>query len=90
MNTADWLEFEVTSPAQPGGLLVRIGAFGDRWVASVQCGGSSMSGLGATAREALRAALAPLGVRTTTSILAAPAMFGASVELLTWQSDLPA
>ncbi len=90
MNTADWLEFEVTVPAQPGAMLVRIGAFGERWVASVQCGGASMNGLGATAREALRAALAPMGAVMTTTVLAAPAMFGASAELLAWQSDLPA
>jgi hypothetical protein len=90
MNTADWLEFEVTVPAQPAGLRVRIGAFGERWVASVQGGGSSMDGLGATAREALRAALAPMGARTTTSVLAAPVMFAASAELIALQSDVPA
>ena len=90
MNSADWLEFEVTVPAQPAGLRVRIGAFGERWVASVQCAGASMDGIGATAREALRSALAPMGARTTSSILAAPAMFGASAELIAWQSDLPA
>ncbi len=90
MNTADWLEFEVNLPAPAATLRVRIGAFGERWVASVQCGDASMDGLGVTAREALRAALAPMGQRTATSVLAAPAMFGASAELIAWQPDLPA
>jgi hypothetical protein len=31
-----------------------------------------------------------MGPRTTTSVMAAPAMFGASAELIVWQSDLPA
>lgn len=90
METPNWLEFEVTLPAGADALRVRIGAFGERWAASVQCGPASMDGLGATARDALRAALAPMGARTVTSVLAAPAMFGASADLLAYQSDLPA
>jgi hypothetical protein len=31
-----------------------------------------------------------MGARTTTSVLAAPAMFGASAELIAWQTGQPA
>jgi hypothetical protein len=90
MNQADWLEFEVTVPAHPGGMRVRIGAASERWVATVESASRTSSGIGATAREALRAALAPMGAPITTSVLAAPAMFGASAELIAWQSGQPA
>jgi hypothetical protein len=90
MNQADWLEFEVTIPAEPAGMRVRIGAFGERWAAAVETAGGTSNGIGLTAREALRAALAPMGARTTTSVLAAPAMFGASAELIAWQTGQPA
>ena len=51
MNHADWLEFEVTVPAQPAGMRVRIGAFGERWVAAVEGVGGTSNGIGATARS---------------------------------------
>ncbi len=61
---------------------VRLGDFEGRWAAMVRCGTATTRGLGATAREALMAALAPLGPRATAALMAEPAMFGASADLL--------
>lgn len=82
MQTDRWIDFELSVDALRPALHLRIGDFGDRWVASVQSGESTTSGLGANAREALLAALAPLGARATTEVMAAPGMFGASAQLL--------
>jgi hypothetical protein len=41
--------------------------------------------VGATAREALVAALAPFGPRTSTAVMAAPEMFAASALVLAAQ-----
>jgi hypothetical protein len=82
MQTTRWIDFELNVTALTPAVRVRIGDYGDRWVASVQCGTSSTNALGANAREALVAALAPLGARATTEVMAAPRMFGASAQLL--------
>ena len=82
MQTTRWIEFELSVTAVIPAVRVRIGDYGDRWVASVQCGTSRTSALGANARDALVAALAPLGARARTEVMAAPMMFGASAELL--------
>lgn len=71
---------ELIGQAQP--VRVRVCERGDRAVAWVACGGRTSDGLGASAREALVAALAPLGRRLSTEIMAAPAMFAASAQLL--------
>ena len=82
MNGSRWVEFEV-QPARFGlSVFVRLGDFGDRWTASVQCGAASSNGLGANPRAALLAALYPLGPRATTLVMADPVMFGASADLL--------
>jgi len=61
---------------------VRIGDFESRWAAIVRSGSATSDGLGATARDALVAALAPLGARATATLMAHPTMFGASAQLL--------
>ena len=82
MNTSRWFDFEL-SPAVLGlAVHVRLGDFEDRWTASVTYGSATADGLGPTARDALVAALAPLGTRATTMLMAQPAMFGASADLL--------
>ena len=60
----------------------RIGEAGERCVASGQVGSRTTTGVGASAREALVAALSPFGARATTAVMAAPGMFGASAQLL--------
>jgi hypothetical protein len=82
MQTTRWIDFELSVTAVTPAVRIRIGDYGDRWVASVQCGTSRTSALGANAREALAAALAPLGARARTEVMAAPGMFGVSAQLL--------
>ena len=82
MEANHWVEFELRDSAVPWPVTVRIEERGERCVASVQCGDSTTRGLGLTAREALVAALSPFGSRTVTALMAAPAMFGASLQLL--------
>lgn len=71
---------EVMGLTQP--VCVRVSERGERAVAWVTSGSGASSGIGATAREALAAALAPLGRHRASEVLAAPAMFAASAQLL--------
>ncbi|HEX6655595.1 MAG TPA: hypothetical protein VF153_05220 [Candidatus Limnocylindria bacterium] len=82
MNNGHWVDLELTVTGLSQTVQLRIGCFGERSLASVELGAVRTSGIGATAREALVAALAPLGTRMTTTVMAAPAMFGASAQLL--------
>jgi ABC-type proline/glycine betaine transport system permease subunit len=76
------VEFAVEVATLAGPMQVRIDELGERSVASVAWGATSSSGLGATAREALVAALAPFGQRTLSAVMAAPVMFAASAAVL--------
>ena len=71
---------ELLGEAQP--VRVRVSERDERAVAWVACGGAAFNGIGATAREALVAALAPLGRRQASEVMAAPALFAASAQLL--------
>jgi hypothetical protein len=82
MNISSWVEFSVEVAGMPQPVSVRIAERDARAMASVACGRFSSSGLGATAREALVAALAPLGRKLAATVMAAPDMFGASVRVL--------
>jgi hypothetical protein len=82
VNTGRWLAFELAPTALPHPVAFRLGDFEERWVATVRCGTATTNGLGASAREALLAALGPLGARATAALMAEPAMFGASADLL--------
>jgi hypothetical protein len=82
MNEGHWLNLELSVAGIRDAMQVRIGSFTGRSVASVQVGAVRTNGIGGTAREALVAALAPLGTRMTTAVMCAPAMFGASAQLL--------
>lgn len=82
MNTSPWFDFDL-SPAVLGiAIHVRLGDFEDRWTASVSYGSATADALGPTARDALVAALAPLGERATAMVMAQPTMFAASADLL--------
>jgi hypothetical protein len=77
-----WVEFEVAPTSLGYPVAVRLGDYQERWVAVVQSGSVSTNGLGASARDALLAALAPLGERAIAALMAEPMMFGASASLL--------
>jgi hypothetical protein len=82
MHNNRWVEFEL-APAMLGySVSVRLRDFEARWLAVVQCRSGSTEGLGGSARDALVAALSPLGTRATAVLMADTAMFGASASLL--------
>jgi len=82
MRSANTVHVDV-SPARSACIFsMRLDPLGERWVAVVDCQHERHHGIGASAREALVAALAPLGKRTAASVMADPAMFGASLALL--------
>jgi hypothetical protein len=76
------VEFAVELIGQAQPVRVRVSVRGERAVAWVACGDLMSDGLGASAREALVAALAPFGRMLATEVMAAPAMFAASARLL--------
>ncbi len=82
MNTSRWIAFELPPTTLGHPVTVRLGDFDERWVAAIRCGSTTTNGLGASPREALTAALAPLGSRATAALMAEPAMFAASADLL--------
>lgn len=83
MNTGPaTVEFELHVSMTAAPFRIRVREAGPRSTASVACGAMATTGIGGTAREALVAALAPFGTRLTTAVMAAPAMFGASAEVL--------
>ena len=82
MNSSRWIDFELPAAAIGLPVSVRLGDFEDRWAAVVHCGSARSNGLGASAREALVAALEPLGVRARAVLMADPVMFAASAEVL--------
>lgn len=82
MQSTKWVEFQLSIAGVAETMTVKLREFGERSTASVQVGPTTHSGLGANAREALVAALAPLDARTTMAVMAAPDMFGASVAVL--------
>ena len=82
MITSQRVAFELTAPSLGFAVSVVLGNMNDRWLATAQCHDNRHVAIGATAREALAAALAPLGSRTAAILLADPALFGASVGVL--------
>jgi len=82
METSAWVELELHVGMADAPFRIRVREAGERSTASVACGSARTSGIGATAREALVAALAPFGSRTAGAVMADPAMFAASATLL--------
>jgi hypothetical protein len=82
MNDSRWVAIELPSTAIGLAVRVRLGDFGGRWLADVACGTTDSQAIGGSPREALVAALAPLGVRATAVLMAQPVMFAASADLL--------
>jgi hypothetical protein len=80
VNADGQIQFTITPVAPLPAVEVRMRRFGERWVA--QAGPVSPSvGVACTPREALAAALAPLGERTTRLLLADLSLLEPSVEV---------
>lgn len=60
---------------------IRIRELDGRWLAVADFGGEPEVGIGATARDALAAALATMGDRAAAAVMADPQLFGVSVAL---------
>jgi hypothetical protein len=60
---------------------IGLRSHGERWIAVADIGGKSEVGIGRNARQALEAALAPLGQRVAATCLQDLALLGPSVEI---------
>jgi hypothetical protein len=75
------IEFRLEPPTLGYGVTVRLRAIAERWLAVATSEGGEHLGLGGSAREALGAALFPLGPLAMRTLLADPGLFGASASL---------
>lgn len=75
-------EFALAVPGLGPTVEIRLGRFGDRWLAVARIGDDPEVAVGGTARQALEAALAPLGPRIASALLADTALLAPSVEIL--------
>jgi hypothetical protein len=82
MRSSQSVEFQLEPASFGSSVSVRLRREDERWLAVVDCRSVQLNGLGPTARAALVAALMPLGPRATATLMAEPAMFGASARLL--------
>jgi len=71
----------LTVPALPGGVEVSVRARSGRWIAKATWASGAQAGIGATPRDALVAALSPLGKQAIVELLASPDAFALSVQL---------
>ena len=76
------MQFRLSAPELDLSVDVRLRSFGERWIAVAEIAGDRELGLGASAREALAAALTSLGEAATTALLADPALFGPSTAVI--------
>ena len=60
---------------------IRLRQLDGRWLAVAEFGEEPEVGIGATARDALTAALATLGDRTAAALMADPQLFGLSAAI---------
>ena len=60
---------------------IRLRQLDGRWLAVAEFGDEPEVGIGATARDALTAALATLGDRTASALMADPQLFGLSAAI---------
>ncbi len=86
MNASSTLvrtQFTLSAPGRLDfSVRVRLGRFGDRWLAVAEIADEPEVGLGRTARQALEAALASLGEHAARALLADTALLAASVDIL--------
>lgn len=74
--------FRLSAPALAVRVDVDLRSLGERWVAAAEFQGRRELGIGLTPRQALTAALGPLGSRATAALLADPALMAPSAEIL--------
>ena len=75
------VNFRLGSPELGLEVDVRLRQVDGRWLAVAGYEGDPEVGIGATARDALSAALATLGSRAATALMADPQLFGVSAEI---------
>ena len=75
------VNFRLTSDELGLQVDVRLRRLDDRWLAVADFGGEHEVGIGASARTALSAALASLGPRAASGLLADPQLFSVSANL---------
>jgi hypothetical protein len=76
------VNFRLASPELGLDVAVRLRDVDGRWLAVADFDGEPEVGLGASARAALTAALATLGPRAATALMADPQLFGVSADLV--------
>jgi hypothetical protein len=76
------VNFRLASPELGLDVAVRLREADGRWLAVADFDGEPEVGLGASARAALTAALATLGPRAATALMADPQLFGVSADLV--------
>jgi hypothetical protein len=76
------VNFRLASPELGLDVAVRLREVDGRWLAVADFDGDPEVGLGASARAALTAALATLGPRAATALMADPQLFGVSADLV--------
>lgn len=72
--------FLLVAPTLPAGVEVSVRAKSGRWVSEASWAGRTQLGVGATPRDALAAALSPLGRQAIVELLASPEAFALSVR----------
>ena len=82
MTSTDAVEFELAHPFFGYAMSILLRNLGGGWLATAESADSRLLGIGATAREALTAALNPLGAPAAARLMADPVLFGASVRVL--------
>jgi hypothetical protein len=81
MTSSQPVEFEIAPPSLGCAVSVLLHNLTGRWVAVSESLDGRHIGLGATAREAMASAFAPLGARTSAILMADPALFGVSLQV---------
>ena len=76
------IRFQLTGDGAAAPVDVCLRSTRGRWVATVEAPHRREVGLGATARQALNAALSPFSAATRTALASDPALIGASTQLL--------
>ena len=87
MQNNPWVEFELAPATLGYSVSVRLTDFDARWLAVVECRSGSTEGLGGSARDALVAALSPLGTGATAALMADTGTFEASAMVLAVTPD---
>lgn len=72
------VNFRLTAPSLDIWVEVRLRGYGERWLAVAEISGDPEVGLGATARQAIGAALSSLGAQARSDLMADPSLLTVS------------